>query len=252
MPTKLVLTNGAALDAKDGGRAGEVWHALDRLIAADAARGLQTTLVRLDQHGVDDPADARQAKAAIDLQLMAPPDYALLLGGPDVIPHVVLTNPTDDDDPSVPSDLPYACDAPMGTDARDFLAPTRVLTRLPDIPGATDPGVLVSALDTAAGWAQRDAANYAPALAVSAEVWEASTALTLAQLFGANADVKTSPNLGPGWSAAELGCLTHFVNCHGAPSTPTYFGQRGQSYPPAHEAHLVEGQLGEGTVLAAE
>jgi hypothetical protein len=83
-------------------------------------------------------------------------------------------------------------------------------------------------------------------------VWEASTALTLAQLFGANADVKTSPNLGPGWSAAELGCLTHFVNCHGAPSTPTYFGQRGQSYPPAHEAHLVEGQLGEGTVLAAE
>ena len=50
------------------------------------------------------------------------PDYLLLLGAPDVVPHIQLTNPMtgtpdDDDDPGVPSDVPYAstprwCQAP--------------------------------------------------------------------------------------------------------------------------------------------
>lgn len=253
MPTKIVITNGSVIDDKYQGRAQDVWDALDRLIAADAARGIQTSVARIDQQGVVDPQDATQAKAAIDALLTPAPDYAMLLGGPDVIPHVALDNPASDDgDPTVPSDLPYACDAPMSTDIGQFLAPTRVLSRLPDAPRASDPSVLVSALDTAATWTQRDATEYAPPLAISAEVWKASTVLTTTQLFGPHATVRTSPVEGPGWPTGQLGSLTHFVNCHGAPSTPTYFGQRGTSYPPAHEAFLVDGSISEGTVLSAE
>lgn len=253
MPTKIVLTNGSAIDGKYGNAAHDVWDALDRLVAADAARGLQTSVARIDEHGVADPQDASQAKAAIDALLTPAPDYALLLGGPDVIPHVALTNPTgDEDSPTLPSDLPYACDVPMGSEIHHFIAPTRVLSRLPDMPGASDPGALVSALGTATTWTQREAAQYAPPLAISAEVWQASTALTVTQLFGASGVVRTSPDDGPGWTAGELSCLTHFVNCHGAPGTPTYYGQRQQSYPPAHEAGVVDGALSDGTVLAAE
>lgn len=45
---------------------------------------------------------------------------------------------------------------------------------------------------------------------------------------------------------------SHFVNCHGAPTSPDYFGQRDKDSPEARSAALVDGALTEGTVLTAE
>ena len=49
------------------------------------------------------------------------PEYVMLLGAWDIIPHQSLKNPaladrrSEDPDPLVPSDLPYACDAKLSS-----------------------------------------------------------------------------------------------------------------------------------------
>jgi len=45
----------------------------------------------------------------------------------------------------------------------------------------------------------------------------------------------------------------HFVNCHGSPSSPHFYGQRGKhNYPISHTASWLNARLSEGTVAAAE
>jgi hypothetical protein len=264
MATKVILVNGGALDSKYAGKSALVWNAVDDLIAADQARGIESQLVKLDdaagpvgEAAIADRGDWRQAKAAVDVTAAAlSPDYLMLLGGPDLLPHCLFPNPAqggEDIDPLVPSDLPYACDAPASPAIADFRAPTRVVSRLPDVPAASDPEVLLSALGFATQWQSRAREEYEPYLGVSAGVWEGSTRLNLTQLYGDNADIQISPADGPAWSATLLGRRSHFFNLHGAPAKFVYRGQRaGGDYPVAHDASLVEGNVAEGTVAAAE
>lgn len=261
MATKAILVDAQALDAKYGERAEDIWRAIDDLIAADRDHGVESELVKLDDPSgpagtaaIAPGADWRAAKGAVDAVAQAStPDYLMLLGGPDLLPHCQLDNPTsDDEDPVVPSDLPYACDAPASTEAADFTAPTRVVSRLPDVPGATDPDVLLALLATATGWKSRERESYETNLGVTAQVWEGSTRLTLTQIYGAADEMKVSPPDGPAWSAALLDRLSHFANLHGAPRSSKYYGQQGMEYPVGLDAALVEGNVEEGTVAAAE
>jgi hypothetical protein len=260
MATKVIFVDGQALETKYGPRAADVWAAVDRLIAADANRGIQTELIKLDDPsgpagGLATGAGWVEVKGAIDAILAAggrDPDYTMLLGGPDLLPHCELDNPAPGDgDAKVPSDLPYACTAAASTSAADFIAPTRVVSRLPDVPGATDPKVLLEALELAIGWTVRPPRLYDACLGISADVWKGSTELSLTQLFGSAEGLRLAPPEGPGWGPL-LGCRSHFANLHGSPLSTQYFGQSGDSYPVAHDAAVVEGQLQEGTIAAVE
>ena len=89
----------------------------------------------------------RQCKDAVDAIYAAlRPDYIVILDAPDVVPHLALDNPTPGDkDANVPSDLPYACDAPFTSrDAAKYSAVTRVVGR---ITGITERGVFVLLLE---------------------------------------------------------------------------------------------------------
>ncbi len=92
---------------------------------------------------VKNETDARQNKRAIDgLYKHFQPDYILIAGAQDVIPFQPLKNlihSPDDEDAIVPSDLPYACDKAWSDDPNKFVSPTRVVGRLPDLPGGKDP-----------------------------------------------------------------------------------------------------------------
>ena len=109
------------------------------------------------------PADTRGNKDAIDrLYKRSSPDYIMILGAPDVVPHIKVTNLTHDEDGQIiDSDLPYACDTRFHRDARRFLAPTRVVGRLPDINGGRDPQYLVGLLETATHIVRRPRTDYA-------------------------------------------------------------------------------------------
>ena len=147
---KVILTNISVLKQKYGTQGyTKLQAAVKQLIASDQKRGLKTIQVGVDDatamgklkaKPVTDPASARQNKAAIDGVYKAlKPDYLMILGSVDVIPHQDLVNPAYDPSPDgdpdrlAPGDLPYACDAPYSTAISDSTGPTRVVGRLPDL-----------------------------------------------------------------------------------------------------------------------
>ena len=153
MDDKIIVTNSSALLKKYGTNGlASIRKALTGLIAADKKRGIKSRVVYLDNKTtmkklggktVMNNVDPRENKAAIDGIFKAVnPDYLMILGGPDVVPHQDLDNPVykpdDDDDNSAWGDLPYASDVPYSRDPARFVGPTRVIGRLPDLVGAQD------------------------------------------------------------------------------------------------------------------
>ncbi len=259
MPTKLIVTDVSRMKKKYKTAWPSVQRAVTRLIKKDAARGITTTFVALDDAalGQNRARSGRREtyKEAID-HLWGEhhqPDYILLLGGPDVLPHQSLRNPVPDDgDADVPSDLPYACQAPASDEPAQFIAPSRVVGRLPDLPKSRSPKLLIGLLDAAAGWKPKTKADYRGFFGISAHVWRRSTAKSLKALFGAAAVAKTSPQDGPQWTKGDLAARTHFINCHGGTVDPQFYGQKGQDYPVAHLATHLPGKVAAGTLVAAE
>jgi len=263
---KVIVTNMGALREKYGKRMPRIESALLRLVAADRKRGLGTKVVAVDSaadmeaaggRAVTDKEDQKQVKTALDAVYQAyRPDYLMILGAPDIFPYQDLQNPAydpqGDDDRVVPSDIPYACEASYSKDPRRFVGPTRVVGRLPDLLGSADPAYLVSLLGTAARHKTRARSDYQKYFSVAAEVWKGSTALSLTKLFGSSDAMAISPPKGPAWTPAQLGRRVHFINCHGAPSDPNFYGQRDNSYPVAHSAKRLKKKIMNGTVIAVE
>lgn len=265
-PDKVIITNMGALKKKYDERFGRVDRAIQRLITADKKRGVETKLVAIDSArdmraakgvAVKEKEDQRAVKRAVDAVYNAyEPDYIMILGAQDIVPHQDLKNPAydpqGDDDKVVPSDIPYACEAPYSKEPGDFVGPTRVVGRVPDLLRSSDPAYLVSLLGTAARHKTRLRSEYQKYFSVSAEVWKVSTALSLTKVFGSSASMATSPPKGPNWTNTELGRRIHFINCHGSPEDPNFYGQRGRSYPIAHTAKKLVTKIMNGTVIAVE
>jgi len=263
---KVVITNVGALKEKYGNKMTRIEKAIGRLITEDKKRGLETKLVAVDSVAdmkalqgptVTDKNDQKLVKKAVDAVFMAyQPDYLMILGSPDIIPHQDLKNPAydpnGDEDRVVPSDIPYACEGPYSKDPRKFIGPTRVVGRLPDLKGVSDPAYLVSLLGTAARHKTRSRIDYQKYFSVTAEVWKESTSLSLTKLFGSSSAMATSPPKGPTWTPSQLAKRLHFINCHGAPSDPNFYGQKGRNYPVAHSAGKLVKKIMNGTVVAAE
>jgi len=264
---KVVIIHRGALSAKYG-KVGldKIDTALLVLVRADKKRGIDTVALGVDQASAMQPygaavpvkPDARSLKAAIDaIAAKAKPHYFLLLGSQDVLPLVPLVNPAyggpnGDDDKTVPSDLPYACESAYSTDANRFLGATRVLGRLPDVPGAKKPDLLVKLLRAAARAQPLPRAAYLDSFSLSAEVWQASTRLSVSNTFGSADKLNLAPPRGPRWAKSDLAPRMHFINCHGADTSPEYYGQHGDDYPVSHRASLLLGKISAGTVIAAE
>jgi len=269
MSDKVIVTNLAVLKQKYGAGFKKIHAAIQALIAADKARGIRTRLVALDDPGamkklkappVVKPRNPMQNKQAIDGVYRALlPDYVLLLGATDVIPHQDLKNPVHikdnpdgDEDLRAFGDLPYACEAPYSRRPEDFVGPTRVVGRLPDITGAGDPRYLVALLDAAARWKSSPRSDYTPHLAISAAVWKGSTAMSVDKLFGSSKGLQLSPAKGPKWTPKQLSARSHFINCHGATLDSHFFGEHKDEFPVSHDASFLNGKIRPGTVAAVE
>jgi hypothetical protein len=263
---KLIVTDVSALKAKYGDGYASINEAIKKLIDADAARGVKCRLVALDSASQMKPhqgkpvvatsrvAREKETKAAIDaLYKSMSPAYIVILGAPDVVPHQTLRNPARDEDPSVASDLPYACDAPYSTSAAKFVGPTRVVGRLPDLVGGADAKYLVKLLGVAAGWKSAARKKYEAFLGLTAAVWHESTELSLTNLFPSAPAPKQCPPGGPNWTAAQLKPLSHFINCHGDTPDNQFYGEdEDENIPVAMMAAQINGKLAAGTIVSAE
>ena len=120
MDDKIIVSNWAALVAKyTGAGATKIEKAVRDLMAADAKRGIKSRLVYLDDaramktfrgRAVNDHTNARQNKQAIDtIFRVANPDYLMILGATDVVPHQDMTNPAFDPPDDLESTLTVIC-----------------------------------------------------------------------------------------------------------------------------------------------
>lgn len=279
MPTyydKLLITHLGALRRKYGAEgAAAVRDALDALVAADGKRDLVSRVLLLDNYqsmkAVKSPPVAdgdwvATLKAADLASTRYQPAYVALVGATDVVPQARVHNPIanhgSDPDPYVPSDLPFACDLPDTwtgpqsgmLDAADLLSVTRVVGRIPDLVGASDPAMLMTALATAATHTRRKATTYQKVFSLSAAVWKGSTTSSVDLLPGPAPTTHLSPPARSTWAKAHVAPLTHFINCHGGDTTPDWFGQaRGGAVDTVALApEDVDGRVVEGTIVAAE
>ena len=266
MEDKVIVTHRSALVAKYGSDGSKKIHAaLTALVAADEARGLRGRIVYLDDAAtmkklkaaaLVNNKDIRGAKTAIDGVYKAlKPDYLMIVGASDVIPHQDMTNPAldaGDDDEVAFGDLPYACDELYGRDPAKFVGPTRVVARLPDLTGAKEPSHLLALLKTASQWKGRKLSDFSDYFGLSATVWKISTELSLESIFGKGKGPILAPPKGPGFPASTLGALMHFINCHGASARPEFYGQSGNNYPVSLTTKSLKGKIKTGTVASVE
>jgi hypothetical protein len=258
---KLIFSCKKPLQSKYGADFKKVDALLAKLVAADKNKMIKTQIVY-----IDDPVSAKKAgipavasttdkdcKAAVDaLYAKLKPDYILLFGAQDVVPFVPIVNPASDDDTTVPSDLPYACDAPYSVQAQDFTGPTRVVGRLPDVPGKGDVSYVQALITTATGAKPGKAGDYSAYFGITAKVWQESTSLSLQSVFGNATALLQCPTDTASSKSGNLKPLAHFINCHGAPLDYSYYGQLGSSYPESMNTKNLAGKVSKGTVVAAE
>jgi hypothetical protein len=262
MPDKIIVSNKSALMAKYGvNGVNAIESAVNSLVASDLKRGISTVLVYLDApslgaNQVTLATDPAQNKKAIDAVYNGfNPQFLMILGSVDVVPHQDLANPCQDNvdlDSMTSSDLPYACAGPYSQDINSFTNPTRVVGRLPNITGDTQPQYLLNLLGIATNFTSRPAADFSSYLGVTASVWTNSTTLSLTNTFGNSGNLKISPPDGPAWAPSLLQSRSHFFNCHGGSNYPDFLGQDGGNYPVAHQASYLAGKLSEGTVASCE
>jgi hypothetical protein len=260
-PVKLLITSKENLTTKYEKGLKQIENAVKQLVQADKKKGILTQLVYIDgpslPHGVK-PASAVTAKeckrVVDDLYHKINPAYIVILGAQDVIPFQELVNPADDDDETVDSDLPYACEAGYGRNVHAFTGPTRVVGRIPDIPGSDDASYLVKLITNSIRHKPLDAEKYSEYFSISAQVWSKSTQLSLQSMFGHSRNLLLSP---PAPSKGkhnpkQLKPLVHFYNCHGAQNDACYYGQKGDDYPESLRSTNLKKNVSFGTVIAAE
>ena len=265
-PIKLIVSSHNNLSLKYGKQYSGVIKLLQQIKAADKKKAIDTRIVLLD-----DPTSTKAAgikaissvtpktcKESIDqLNKKCAPAYIMIFGAQDIIPFHEITNPASgDDDDSVPSDLPYACDSAYSTNIGAFTGPTRVVGRLPDVPGKQDNIDYVKILiHNCISVTPRNADAYQNYFSLTAEVWKGSTQESLKNIFGnfkELIDCPARPAHKPGYTAKELQPLTHFYNCHGAQRDAHFYGQRGDDYPVAMDAAFLTKKISKDTIVAAE
>lgn len=271
MSKKIIVTNGSELVRKYTAAGFKtIKDELKKLIAINQkSRELNVSVIYLDDpqsmkpygSAVTQGASAKQNKAAIDsIFAKELPDYLMILGAPDVVPYQDLTNPVydpaSDVDTMALGDLPYASDKPYSRDISDFVGPTRVVGRLPDLTcaadGEGDVKYLIGVIRAAASFQTKDlSSDY---FGLSAGVWKQSTELSLQAIFGNSDEMFVCPPHDDNYTAKQQGKLTQFVNCHGATVSPKFYGQdpnNTSSFPDAMDSSKLKG-LAAGTVAAFE
>jgi hypothetical protein len=269
MTDKVLITNAHARRQKYGTRGYlKVRSALRHLIIADAEKGLKTLFVdisnrrqmkRYRSKAVLDPRSEFQNKNAVDLIYeVTKPHYLVLIGGPDIIPHVILNNPIQNDiDKNIPSDLPYASDEPFSNrklrrNVATYAEVTRVLGRIPDVTGSGDVRLLVSQIMNAAGFKSRKREDYLSHFAISAYLYRKSTEQSVDNIFRHSTTRVSPPTMSQRLGKKTMAPLSHFINCDGVKGNSNFYGRRGNLTVISMTGANVAKNVKHNTIVAAE
>ncbi|OGU59503.1 MAG: hypothetical protein A2X64_08295 [Ignavibacteria bacterium GWF2_33_9] len=258
---KIIISSKKNLFAKYGKNFAKIEKHLTDLVNSDLKRNLSTSIIYIDdeksisRYGIKSIKNItrRNCKKIVDkIYNTLNPAYLVIFGSQDIIPFMEIINPADDDDSIVPSDLPYACDSPYGSDIKSFIGPSRVVGRIPDIPGKVDLNYLSTVFATIINFKQLNEEKFLEYFAVSTDSWKISTHKSLVNIFGNANKLKISPPSNSGYTLDNLKPLTHFYNCHGSPADANFYGQKDNNYPIAQYSGDLVGKITKGTIVAAE
>ncbi len=272
MPTptlKLSLTHRGRLLGKYGASGvAAIEKAVVKWQEKDAKRGFRNVYLAVDDGAALKPfgvaplkgaVTAAKVKAVVDrLCAKLAPEYLVLLGAGDVVPQFEVANPTlhedGDTDPKVPTDNPYACSRPFVAAKRaSYLIPDRVVGRLPDLPGATDPAALLELLATASTWKSKQASSYSGDLLACCDEWVGAGRECVKAIGRAPGRLQVSP---PATATGKAirdrhRKLLHMIKAHGAELDAQFYGQSGDSYPELLTSPSLTGRTRPGTVVGA-
>lgn len=263
--TKVIVTVEQVLQHKYKAQFPALQQELNRLVAD---RRFKTILVYLDnaatmakygRGAIPVPVTLKDCKDWIDsVFAREEPEYLVIFGCQDVVPFQRFPNPMykkeKDWDIEVPSDLPYASNSPYSNNIADFTNPSRVVGRIPDLLATADVNHVRQQVDFILGQVPLPLARYQNHIGLAAQIWSASTDLSLRNLFGTNINKKDFPNT-TNPPVPNLQPLTHFINCHGALRAVVFQGEpappQAPAYPVALHSNNIAG-IQPGTIVAAE
>ena len=242
--------------------------AIAKWIAADANRGIRTIHLAVDSAAdmrpykiapvIGRPSAAKVKKALDQLIAGLSPDYVVIIGSGDIVPLFDVTNPTrsgdGDTDPTVPTDNPYASSRPFNPKKRaTYLVPDRVLGRIPDLPGSSDPAWLLNYLAVATGWKSRSPASYTKDLLVCCDTWKKSGKECVEYLSRDSGTLLTCP---PSIDSSKTmegrrAALFQMIKCHGAPNDSWFYGQKGGEYPEVMRSTSLRKKTKKATVVGS-
>jgi hypothetical protein len=264
---KLSVTCGKRLAAKyDAQALDKVRKAIEAWTAADKARGFQTIHVELDDpvamrslgvSALTGRATPGKVKRKLDaLVARHSPDYVVLIGSADVIPMFVVPNPSahGDDEPTVSTDNPYACSKRFYVGRlSSYLVPDRVLGRIPDLPGSSDPSWLTKYLTAVAAYKPLPASRYAGNLSICVKPWKNAGKRCMQHIGRDPRELMISPptRAGSAKLKARHAKRLHMIKCHGGGLDSHFYGQRGQNYPDALTSKSLVGRTRRATVVGA-
>jgi hypothetical protein len=266
---KLIVTHRGRLTAKYGNNgAAAIDEAVAALGSADDARGIKTHYVHLDdagemkKHGskvLSKEPTANSCKKGIDKIFTAlSPDYLVLLGSDDIIPHFRVPNPTfaeeGDTDPEVPTDNPYAASPSFNATSRSsYLVSDRVIGRIPDVPGSSDPTPLLNYLHAATDTQPLSVSDFALDLLVCCDIWKKSGNACVIALAREAQNLFLSPPTVEGTASFQkrYKARLQMIKCHGAALDPHFYGQRGDDFPEVLFSSSLAGKTEAGTVIGA-
>ena len=261
-PTYVLISSRTRLSQAYGPAGFATIDAALRGLLASATRGsgMKPCLIYVDDpaalspYGVRpvNPANAWEVKSLLTKlaarlkTLNASIGAILIVGGGDIIPFHHLPNPTDDADPDIPSDNPYA------TPDDNYFVPEWPIARLPTGAGG-DPAPLLRSIQHLSGtpaahgmaavgawperirrWLQLLLAQYFshPSFGYSANVWRSSSAAVY-NLIGNPSELVTSPPLDANALPIEglAPSRLSYFNLHGIEDGPEWYGQRSLNDP---------------------
>ena len=267
LPIKLIISSKKNLEFKYGKNISRIHALLSQLKKADKQKRFDTRIVFIDDAASCKTAGVKKVsvinqkeckRIVDDLYKKHIPVYIVILGAQDVFPFQEILNPAEDEDNYVPSDLPYACDTPYSRSIDAFTGPTRVVGRIPDVPGQQDDvKYLQTVINNVIKQKPQACDKYMGYFAVTAQVWRRSTEMSMHNIFSDNKKLLLSPKnnetTAANYAKTQLRPLTHFYNCHGAKTDPSYYGQKGKNnYPQALISSNLDESVSADTVVAAE
>ena len=265
LPVKILLCSKQKLTGKYGQRFKDIDESLKALKESDLKRNIKTSIVYLDDKSSENitgiapisSITSRACKQYIDkLYKNLNPAYLCLIGAQDNIPFYEFENPLfdpdGDNDQLIYSDLPYACEKSHSTQMTDFVGPSRVVGRLPDIPFVNDYQYFLKVIRNSKNFKSVDRKKLNAYFALSVKLWKNSSTESITNIFNNSNKLLLSPPVNEKHSKTLLKPLLHFYNCHGALFTPEFYGQTGQSYPVCQHSSTLIDKISRGSVVSAE